>query len=538
MPLTRIHLRALIQFVAPALLVALAIGCGEDKAQDDPDNAQADAVSATDTSEKAGDSASGDGGAANKADVTVSWSDGSAGSVDAGGPAIDIGEPAGCVKAKQGLRSLTYLNGAFVVKGRTGARAVAAGSSVAIVAGAELKKGASKPLSEASFTKGYGRVDVPGLDACTVVSTPPWSFVAIGEGRFRPAVAATKGGDELVVAGGFMDIGGSLLPTPTMTLVNIKTGKSGAVGGTSPHMQAPRSGHTITRLPALKDTFFIAGGADAAGKTLDTWELWSPAAGVIKSGKLSRKRKHHAAVVLPGSAVAHILVLGGEDDTAALADYEVIRYDSFANVASKASTKITCSVGAKYYGGPGSEKTCEAAKGQPGTKLYTFTPIPGDLADKVPRTMAGVVFTKLGTHHHLHVVGGFEDRDHSKPSKRIDALNTASAAWIKTGIELKHARGAPMIAATKDTSGTPVVFVTGGLDASGKSVGEPFAIRYPGNYAGGGLKRVPIADPTGVGNRFDGFIAATGGAVVLGGGVRSDAKGGWKDAPELAAWRP
>jgi hypothetical protein len=377
-----------------------------------------------------------------------------------------------------------------------------------------------------------------GAGPCAGLPKPPWPYVTLTEPRLWPVLTGRpKAGAAAVMFGGYMPIAGKLLPTPVVTIIDPTVGLASEASGAHPYLLHARTEHTATSLGATSDRFLVIGGRGPHPDTAGSWELWSLSKGRLALGKLSRPRWNHRTVRLPGgSAVGHVMVLGGEDAGGPIADYEVLRYDAHDNVASKDSDKLTCSISGTYHHDLDSTAKCTAAKGQPGVKVFHFQPIVDVLPAKQGRALPGVAFVKHGTTHHLWIVGGFTGKGHSAPSKRIDVLDTASALWFNDGVDLEIGRGAPLVVAAN--SADSALLVLGGLGAVGDSVGSPFVVRYGASVAAKGFVKEPLADPTGTADRALGFGALLNdGTVVIGGGVRGK-PGAFKPAAELALWVP
>lgn len=449
---------------------------------------------------------------------------------------------------------------------RSGQKAVFSGFS-------EIAASAISPFDPASYGKPAATVhttallDPLALQACAGLSSPPWPSVSLIEPRFRPVIrfyppstpndkpsATVQAPQSAILFGGFMHLGGKFLPTPIVTILDLKTSSLGIAKGSHPHLLYPRVDHTVTPLGPGAKRYLVVGGRGPKPEASATWELWDHASGRVASGSLNRPRWNHRAVLLPGgSVVGHILLLGGEDSTGPIADYEVLRYDGLGNIASKGSTKITCTISGKYVGGAGSTSECDAVAGTPGVKTYTFVPIVADLPEKLGRSRPGVAFVKHAGLHHLWVVGGFTGPNNTAPTHRIDILDTASALWLPTKEAFPSApsllaRGAPLVVPGPGVD-SPVL-IAGGVDGNGATVGSPAVFRYQSSGAAFSLHQTLLPDPQGLLSRVGAASIRTmnaeskgsnespnGGSVAVVGGVRGK-PASWSAAAEVALWRP
>jgi hypothetical protein len=356
----------------------------------------------------------------------------------------------------------------------------------------------------------------------------------------RAFAASALGVNGLVaVAGGYMsDATGKAAPTNRVEYLDPAVGAmklaTPSDPGREPSMLYPRVGHSITRMFDNSDYFLIAGGTGPKGEAAKSWEIWHPVDGSLTQGPLSGSRFNHCAVRVPDATGGYIMLIGGEDGSGALNNFEVIRYDDKGNVAYKGNKTITCSVGASHA----KNGDCDALKGQPGYRDTSWEPIVQPLAGNAARTLPGCAYVPHpgpGGKFYVYMIGGFEDAKKTKPMDRIDVFNLLGGGWVEHKLKLNTARGAPQIGVSSVGPRAGQILISGGLGPDGQTVATGEVVYLPST---GALDRRNVEGTIPGGGRVGGAAVGlvTGHVLVVGGVTVSDK--GLAYQGKLSLWSP
>jgi len=265
----------------------------------------------------------------------------------------------------------------------------------------------------------------------------------LGELQVGRAFDASAVGDkgEVIFAGGLVMDGGSAKPTAHVEIYTPAKQKFDVSPGTSgnPRLGVARARHTCTQIFETESSFLCAGGK---GDAASTWETWDSEQGSIGGDLLKTARWNHGAARVPASDDVFIILVGGENTTGTVSNFEVLHFRN--------------------------DYTWEIA---------AIVPLPPVMGGALGRTLPGVVYDGQTS---LYVIGGYSDKDKKLPLQRIDVYDLASDEldYDKKGrftsenapsFTLANARGAPMVAAAKLTYGPPRILVAGGIGKDGKA---------------------------------------------------------------------
>ncbi|HAN31170.1 MAG TPA: hypothetical protein DCQ06_06185 [Myxococcales bacterium] len=417
--------------------------------------------------------------------------------------------------------------------GRVGAAIVAtADNGVMVAGGADAKPGASDPHSPNSwnnFKSNLLRYDVETRQLSDVSAT-----FQTGLSTKRAFMASAMGYDGTVVfSGGYVDKDGTPEVTGLMEFFDVDTKQVRSSPSANAHLQFPRANHTITRLFDNANYFMIAGGKGPQAEASATWEIWEPNQGRLLAGQLSKPRWNHTTVRLPEKDGGYLMLIGGENASGPLNDFEVLQYDSFSNVSSKGNTKVTCCVGATCHKGPDSASVCASLKTQPGYIETQWQPLLRQLNGGVGRTMPAAAYvhratriTSTGTepgYNVVYVVGGFLDSAKTQVSDRIDVFDIETGTWIDSP-SLIAARGAPLMNWATVGAQRGQVVIAGGFDNAGKTVAsgevlsyDPVSRKVSQESVGNTLTKSGFA--------YGSAVTLSTGKVLLMGGASSDGAG-------------
>jgi hypothetical protein len=389
--------------------------------------------------------------------------------------------------------------------------------SVLIAGGADVIGG--KPIFEGSslgtLSKAVLRYDVDKRVVQNLSGAIAAATLTVG----RAMMASTVGPDgQAVFSGGY--VAGDLGPVAS-TLMEYWDPKEGAIkqaGGAAPHLEYARAHHTINRLFDGDSYYIVAGGKGSAAEAAVSWEIWHPVYGRLQKGSLSKPRWNHSAVRLPETDGGYIMLIGGENDSGVIDDFEVLRYDTRGNVSFKGNTKLTCQLGDKVYNGPDSNTVCASLASQPGYKPFYWEPLVRKLNGSVGRTLAASSFVSNEGANHIYIVGGFADAAKTQPLSRVDVFDIGKGDWAPSVQQLEFARGGTQIAVTRGAGQRGRVVVVGGVGADGKTVVKAEVLAY--DAATAAIKRESTDGEVPSGGRVMGrAIGLTTGHVAIFGGA-------------------
>ncbi len=408
--------------------------------------------------------------------------------------------------------------------GRVGAAVVPMlDNGVLIAGGADPAAGATDPFDPKSWT-GFKttvlRYGTKERQLFNLSAAPFNASLSVG----RAFLAGAAGFDGTVVlSGGYVDNGAGPEPTNLMEFYDPKSNNIAKSTAGNPVLEFARARHTITRMFDDDNYFMVIGGKGADDKAARTWEIWHPTHGRITAGELSGPRWNHATVRLPEKDGGYMMLVGGENDAGPINNFEVIRYDRFGNVSFKGNTKVTCCVGATCETGADSNAKCASLKGQQGYSEFRWEPLLRELRGGVARTLPAAAYVHNGAPRYnlVYIVGGFQDAKKTQPLNRIDVFDIETGGWIETAPTLEGARGAPVMGWSTAGAQRGQVIVTGGLDASGKTMASGEVLSY--DPVGRKLFREWTANqlPAG-GTVFGHAVSLSTGKIFIAGGASSD----------------
>jgi len=365
----------------------------------------------------------------------------------------------------------------------------------------------------------------------------------LSKGRAFAAAASGVGG-VVAIAGGYVDKAGTVEATNLVEYYDPKdTAIKPAGAGRAtpkPHLSFARARHTITRLFDNDNYFLVAGGAGAP-QAAESWEIWHPVHGTLTQGPLSKPRWNHCAVRVPDASGGYIMLVGGENASGTIGDFEVIRYDDKGNVAFKGNKTITCNVGGTF----GKNEQCDSMKGQPGYSETTWEPIVRALDGGTPRTLASCTYQTHSiaptgggaaqTKFYVYTIGGFEDAGRKKALDRIGVYDLLAGSWVPHGLKLDIARGGAQIAVSSVGPRAGQVLISGGLGGDGKTVTTGEVVYLPST---GKLEHKKVVNLIPGGGRvLGGAVGLPTGHILLVGGV-SSTDAGLKHHGGLSLWAP
>ncbi|MCB9737759.1 MAG: hypothetical protein H6747_00715 [Deltaproteobacteria bacterium] len=393
---------------------------------------------------------------------------------------------------------------------------------VIIAGGADAGAGSTAPFEATGLgkmSKVVLRYDA-GARVLQNLSAPPVS-AQLSTGRALMATATGFDG-QVVFSGGYVE--GDLGPVASnlMEYWDPKEAKIKQSGAGAAHLEFARAHHTATRLFDSQEYYMVAGGKGPQAEAAVSWEIWHPLYGRLQKGSLSKARWNHSTVRLPEKDGGYIMLIGGENESGPIDDFEVLRYDTAGNVSFKGNTKITCYIGTTAHTGADSNDKCAALKGQPGYKEFAWEPLVRKLNGSIARTLAGAVFVSNGATNHIYIVGGFADAAHTQPLSRVDVFDIVKGDWLGSVPQLESARGAPQLAVTRGGQQAGRVVVAGGIDAQGRTLAKAEVLYY--DSAAGATKREWADGEIPGGGRVAGRAIGlpTGHVMVIGGAAATD----------------
>jgi len=317
-----------------------------------------------------------------------------------------------------------------------GSATLLANSQVVLGGGATPKSGASKIWDPTSF-QAFSKV-IEGYDPDSRKVVPLGAELTKGR-AFHASAAGGKG--EVIFTGGLVIDGGAAKATNHVDVFYPDRGvveESAGTGG-NPHLGVPRARHTCTLIFDGSSSFLCAGGE---GEGAGSWEIWDTDQGSIGGDLLKTARWNHAAARVPALDGVYVILVGGENTTGTVANFEVLYFRTDYQWENAAEV-----------------------------------PLPPVKVGALGRTLPGVVYDGQSF---LYVIGGYSDKDKTQPLTRIDVYDLASdesdndKKWRFTSenassFKLASARGAPMVAAAKLTYGPPRILVAGGIGTNGKA---------------------------------------------------------------------
>ncbi|GEM_PF-2941860 len=386
--------------------------------------------------------------------------------------------------------------------------------NVLIAGGSAPKPAATDPWDPNSYTQFQTMVLVYNTDQRQLLG--PVANLS----KPRAFATASVGVNGLVaISGGYVDNGGTVEATSIVEYFDPKLGtvkQAQPTNGASPHLKYARAKHSITRMFDNENFFLICGGKGPKGEASNSWEIWHPTRGAVTQGPLSKPRWNHATVRVPDQTGGYIMLIGGENSSGVLNDFEVIRYDDHGNVAYKGNKRITCSINGQYA----QDAACDAAP--PGGKV-AWEPIVRPLAGNAGRTLAASAYVAhAGGKFFVYMVGGFEDTKHTKPIDRIDVYDLLKGNWVPHDLKLAQARGGAQIGVSGVGRKAGQVLITGGIGADGKTVATGEVVHVPNT---GKLTHSKVGGTMPGGGRVLGSAVGlvTGHVLVLGGVTFGDA---------------
>ncbi len=334
--------------------------------------------------------------------------------------------------------------------------------------------------------------------------------------------AATSAAGVVAIAGGYIQASTGPQVTGLVEYLDPVTAMARQSAGAQPHLTHPRAGHQMAHLP-IPDSFFIVTGGSGAKldeKASTTWELWHPKLGVVDLGTLQKARWNHAMVHTTHDGGGHVILVGGENSAGVIADVELLAYDSYGNIATKNSTKVTCAVGSTPYQDGKSNSACAKLKGSDGYREFSWTPVVRPLPGNVGRSRPGATAVVHSTKTWIVIAGGFEDTKTSKPSAAIDIYDPKGDAWVTHSLKLEAARGAPTLATSQGADGRLEVIIMGGVGQDGDTVStiELLTLPPPGDASLPKLRTATVKAPGG-GTVLGAALALPTGHVLVNGGV-------------------
>lgn len=344
--------------------------------------------------------------------------------------------------------------------------------------------------------------------------------------RGRVFHATAVGANGLVaIAGGYVKEGTKNVVTNSVEFYDpvLKAVRRSEAG--TPDLVFARAGATITQMYAGQNYFLVAGGTGPVscgndGQTpcaANTWEIWHPDVGLAAYGRLNEPRWNHAAVRVPGQDGGYLLLIGGENDSGTLANFEVVQFAG-SYVSQKNQTECPDPVGA----------TC------PNNFLWEpqTRPMP------VARTMPGAAFVSYpGPRHYVYIIGGFTDKERSSAVARVDVFDIGNGVYVEEadGFAMLQPRGAPMVAAVTKGPRVGQVLIAGGSSNDTTHHASAEFVYFPDPTTSGALPQlVPVYNDMVGGKRTMGTATALPtGHVLLSGGTSGSA-----DQLDMMVWNP
>lgn len=397
---------------------------------------------------------------------------------------------------------------------------------VLVIGGAAPKPGAKNAFDPASYTDFSDAITVydPNTRAMLPVSQKGPEF-ALKTPRAFHAVAA--GATVIAVVGGYTSSAGGAKPTNSVEYLDRNSRTLTATEG-KPDLVFARAGATVVQMFAGSDFFLILGGKgdtpckDEQGADLDcaanTWELWHPQHGNMAQGRLNEPRWNHASVVIPGGGGGYVMLIGGENDSDALPNFEVLQFSSAGG--GVISTK---------------GQACKAGAGLPACEQFYWEPLTQGMP--VKRTLPGAAYVSVPRgsgapqYRFVYLIGGFGDKAHTQALARIDVFNLATGSYVNAdGFAMSTGRGAPMVAAVPHPTTQGQVLIAGGSasDTIHLSSAESILVRLdPSSNPPTPVISIPLVgnDLPGGGRSLGQAITLNTGHVMVLGGVGTTADG-------------
>ncbi len=353
--------------------------------------------------------------------------------------------------------------------------------------------------------------------------------------RGRVFHATAVGANGLVaIAGGYVKEGTKNVVTNSVEFYDpvLKAVRRSEAG--TPDLVFARAGATITQMYAGQNYFLIAGGTGPVscgddGQTpcaANTWEIWHPDGGLAAYGRLNEPRWNHAAVRVPGQDGGYLLLIGGENDSGALANFEVVQF-------------------AGSYVSQSGQKECPTPGGATCPDNFLWEPQTRPMP--VARTFPGAAFVSypgpaqcdkpICAHHYVYIVGGFADKQRSSAVARVDVFDIGNGVYVEeaNGFAMLQARGAPMVAAVAKGPRAGQVLIAGGSSNDTTNHASAEFIYFPDPTSPEGLPQlVPVYNDLVGGKRTMGTATSLPtGHVLLSGGTSGSA-----DQLDMMVWNP
>ena len=409
-----------------------------------------------------------------------------------------------------------------------------------IIGGGVVKASSKNPYDIASFEKLHDTLLVYDTDARALRSLTDLTGAKLKVARAFAGVAVGSGA--IVVAGGYAMVDG--VPKPTKSVEYItSTFEIKSSTGQNPDMLFARARPTVVPMFDKQDYFLVLGGegdvkcptdgseAECAG---NTWEIWHPSQGAVAKGLLNDARWNHASVRLPGPGGGYAVLIGGENDSGPLRNFEVVQF------SDKGGGKVS----ARNSGCPDAGATVCPPGALEHWKPFT-APMPVD------RILPSAAYVQAPTNQplysYIYILGGFTDQTRTKAHDRIDVFDISKGQYLTEGSvgKLKVGRAAPMVAVSSGAFPGQVL-VAGGSTSTGAHVNsaeflfaKPYKAAAPGAAPEASIVVVADVENTLLGgNRALGVALAlpTGHVLVVGGvGTTAD---GLKPQTDVMLWNP
>lgn len=434
-------------------------------------------------------------------------------------------------------------------RGGTAAATLPSGEAL-FFGGGQVKPDAKNPYDPTSYSQFLDDVLVYQPDKRTLVSiSDSGPEYRLKTPRAFHSVAV--GQNYVAVVGGYVMVDGKPVPTNTVEYFD---------GQLKSHVDKPmkfaRAGATVMQMFPGSDYFLILGGkgdtpctnnAECAG---NSWEVWHPIDGAVGFGLMNEARWNHAGVrISNGPNGGFALLIGGENEDKVLNTFEVIQFTTQGPAVSQkgATSPCTCS---------GTSDSCQSDGECNGSKclppagqnlLCSFNWQPLTVEMPVARTMPGGALVDVPGkgqgvtgYRYVYMVGGFQDKEHTKPLARIDAFNIDKGDWASGvgGFQLKEARAAPMVAVVPAGPTPGQLLIAGGSVSDTVHLSSAEYVYGPATAEGPKISVVQVDSPMPGGIRTAGAaVPLSTGHVLVGGGVGTGPKG-LEPQGDLLLWMP
>lgn len=233
------------------------------------------------------------------------------------------------------------------------------------------------------------------------------------------AASVTLPTQEIAIFGGLSTAGGSVEPSKTVDIFD-PVFRSFSVG---PAMAHTRAYHTATLISSEGGGQVLLVGGDGSGT--NTWEIWSPLYGSMRSGTMTVGRRNHTATLID------------------------------ANLDPSMPDNIVAIIGGDT--GVGASRSVNTSMEIFSTTLQTMDANPLNICgDGTAKTLHAAAY--VPQRHFLFVAGGFKDAGYLTPDGNVCVWKATERVWAGK-LSLKKARGG--LTATNIDNTNFIVFAGG-----------------------------------------------------------------------------